>query len=122
MTAGVSGARRELGLLTYRPVKTTVNIVSANAPKNVNATTRWARYGFGRSGLVAAAGCGSGGGVLTMRPLRALVRLLFSRDHARRDHTLNALHSAFGLLALTAIAWFLSENRRAVSWRVAASM
>jgi CNT family concentrative nucleoside transporter len=36
------------------------------------------------------------------------------------DHTLNALHSAFGLLAITAIAWALSENRRAVSWRVAA--
>jgi concentrative nucleoside transporter, CNT family len=32
---------------------------------------------------------------------------------------LNALHSAFGLLAVTAIAWGLSENRRAVSWRVA---
>ncbi|WP_428103398.1 NupC/NupG family nucleoside CNT transporter [Candidatus Rariloculus sp.] len=28
------------------------------------------------------------------------------------------LHGAFGLLALTAIAWLLSENRRALSWRV----
>ena len=32
---------------------------------------------------------------------------------------LNALHSALGLLVLTAIAWAISENRRAVSWRVA---
>ena len=120
LTAGVSGARRALGLLTYKPVMTTVSIVRPNAPRNVNATTRWARVGLGRSGWTVAAGFASGGDELTAGPLRVLVRLLFSRDHARRDHTLNALHSAFGLLALTAIAWLLSENRRAVSWRVAA--
>jgi CNT family concentrative nucleoside transporter len=31
------------------------------------------------------------------------------------------LHSALGLVALTLFAWLLSENRRAVSWRVAAT-
>lgn len=31
------------------------------------------------------------------------------------------LHSAFGLVVLTLLAWLLSENRRAVSWRVAAT-
>jgi CNT family concentrative nucleoside transporter len=36
------------------------------------------------------------------------------------DHTLNALQSAFGLAVLTATAWAISENRRAVTWRVAA--
>ncbi len=30
----------------------------------------------------------------------------------------SVLHSAFGLLALLAIAWALSENRRAVPWRI----
>jgi len=31
---------------------------------------------------------------------------------------MSALHSAFGLLVLTASAWLLSENRRAATWRV----
>ena len=31
---------------------------------------------------------------------------------------MSSLHSALGLVALTAIAWLLSENRRAASWRV----
>jgi CNT family concentrative nucleoside transporter len=84
----------------------------------VNATIRCASVGFGRCVVSAAAGGFlSVGGAVTVGPL---VRLPFSRDHARRDHTLNALHSALGLLALTAIAWLISENRRAVSWRVAA--
>src|SRR5262245_10604578 len=99
-----------------------------------NPTMRCASVGFGRKVAPAFAAlppslavgrCGvsalaggfvSVGGAVTVGPLR----LPFSRDHARRDHTLNALHSALGLLALTAIAWALSENRRAVSWRVAA--
>ena len=29
-----------------------------------------------------------------------------------------ALQSAFGFLAFLAIAWLLSENRRAVPWRI----
>lgn len=34
-------------------MKITVSIVSPNAPKNVKATTRCARVGFGRSGVAA---------------------------------------------------------------------
>ena len=52
VTAGVSGARRALGLRTDKPVRTTVSIVSPNAPKNVNAAMRCARVGFGRSASV----------------------------------------------------------------------
>ncbi len=37
---------------------------------------------------------------------------------AARNGKMTILHGAFGLLALTAIAWLLSENRRALSWRV----
>src|SRR5262245_17052368 len=80
----------------------------------VNPTTRCASVGFGR-----CAGCAGAGGFVSVGVV-TIDRLPFSRDHARRDHTLNALHSALGLLALTAIAWLLGENRRAVSWRVAA--
>ena len=32
---------------------------------------------------------------------------------------MSQLHSAFGLIVLTGIAWLLSENRRAATWRVA---
>src|SRR5262245_4098482 len=88
-----------------------------------NPTIRCVSVGFER--CVVSAGAGgfvSVGGAVTIGggPFWLVVRLPFSRDHARRDHTLNALHSALGLLALTAIAWVLSENRRGVSWRVAA--
>jgi len=97
----------------------------------VNPTTRCASVGLRRcAGCAGAGGFVSVGAVTIDRPQNASCicgthaipggRLPFSRDHARRDHTLNALHSALGLLALTAIAWLLSENRRAVSWRVAA--
>jgi hypothetical protein len=73
VTAGVSGARRALGLLTYKPVKTTVSIVRPNAPKKANAVTRCARVGFGRSaGSGAAVGFVSIGGVVTVGPLRVL--------------------------------------------------
>ena len=73
---------------------TTVSIVSPNAPMKVNATIRCARVGFGR--CVVSAGVGgfvSVGGAVTVD---RVVRLPFSRDHARRDHTLNALHGTLG--------------------------
>src|SRR6186997_2596743 len=93
---------------------TTVSIVSPNAPMNVNATIRCASVGFGRKVAPAfaalppslavgrrgrcavSAGAGgflSVGGVVTVG---RVVRLPFSRDHARRDHTLNALHGTLG--------------------------
>ena len=76
---------------------TTVSIVSPNAPMKVNATIRCASVGFGRRGRCAvSAGAGgflSVGGVVTVG---RVVRLPFSRDHARRDHTLNALHGTLG--------------------------
>ena len=37
---------------------------------------------------------------------------------AGRNGKMTILHGAFGLLALTGIAWLLSENRRALNWRV----
>src|SRR5262245_12376598 len=84
----------------------TVSIVSPNAPMKVNATIRCASVGFGRKSAPAFAalppsmavgrcgasgggGCVSVGGVVTVG---RVVRLPFSRDHARQDHTLNALH------------------------------
>src|SRR5262245_34416195 len=104
----------------------TVSIVSPNAPMKVNATIRCASVGFGRKATpafaapppsVAVGRCagsvdfGSVGGAVTVGrpqnsscicgtpaiPCGRVLRLPFSRDHARRDHTLNVLHGTLGL-------------------------
>ena len=67
VTAGVSGARRALGLRTAKPVKTTVSIVKPNAPKNVNATMRCARVGFGRAAARSRCGDSAVAGVRSDR-------------------------------------------------------
>ena len=72
---------------------TTVNIVSPNAPKNMKATMRCARVGFGRGGTLL--GVVSVGGVVTVGRLRQFDRLRCPKDNAR-DHTLNAAEPTVG--------------------------